>query len=96
MIHIWGARINKDLTEGRGPMEIVGYYIHKPDALKRVQGCGVQGVGDGDVIPIQVWETFDECENVTKLRKDALGKLSIAEKKALGLDHLDMNGRPYY
>lgn len=92
MFQIWGARVNSDLTEGRGPMNIVGYYRHKPDALKRVQGWGVQGVGDGDVIPIQVWDSFEENERLTILAKSGLSKLTPQEKEALGLTNFKLDG----
>ena len=53
------SRVNRDLTEGRGPMVDNGIFTSHMDAYQASKGQGVQGVGDGDV----VIRTFRRCED---------------------------------
>lgn len=77
MIEVFAALQNADLTEGRGPMV--------PKAL-------FMGVGFGEVSgPMHVYESFNEWPDKhlpdlsERIRDRALAKLSVEERKALGL-----------
>ena len=48
------AAENADLTEGRGPMQMIGIYTDPEAAVAAVLGHGVMGVGDGEVYRITV------------------------------------------
>lgn len=57
-MEIYIAKENSDLTEGRGPMRVVGYYTNENAAVAAVKGRGVMGVGDGEVVSVEVLDTY--------------------------------------
>lgn len=87
----YGAYINSDTNEGRGPDVLVGYFTHAADAKRAVKGKDGWG-RDGRVKPVN--ETITICESyedyevlIAKNTKErALNKLSPEEKKILGLE----------
>lgn len=86
---VFEASHNSDSMEGRGHKIIDGYFTTREEALKAVKGTGGWGQ-DGDitkVTPMVVFETFEEyVDHKNKdIRAMALNKLSIQERKALGL-----------
>lgn len=84
---IYRAERNQDQTEGRGPMVPIAYFFHKTDAQRAAKGHGVMGVGDGDVVQVKVYESFDDWGEGRRieLRERALSKLTPEERKALGV-----------
>jgi hypothetical protein len=84
MLKVWAARINSDLTEGRGPMVAVGYYKTEDSALRRVEGQSTQGT-DGEAIPVIVWDNLEEEKAYGATRERALAKLTAEERKVLGI-----------
>lgn len=88
MLKIYAAQQNADLQEGRGPMVPKGYFTQLSDAETFAKTLpGVMGVGHGEVIAIEVCEELADHPAWTKerLRESALAKLTVAERKALGL-----------
>jgi len=53
-MRIYIAKVNSDLTEGRGPMKIIGYYEDEQEACDAVKGKGVMGVGDGEITSVHL------------------------------------------
>ena len=84
---MYWARRNSDLTEGRGPMMIIAAFLNREDAVKAAKGWGVMGLGDGQVDPFIVFDSFEEFEDINDktLRRTALEKLSSEERRVLGL-----------
>ena len=82
------AERNYDLTEGRGPMVVIGYFFNREDAVRAVKGWGVMGVGDGEVRGANVHESFASWEKDQKqqLILNAMSKLTSEERRALGLE----------
>lgn len=85
------AYTNSDLTEGRGGDVHIGYFRYEDDAKKAVKGRGVWGT-DASVRMVQdktirVFESYEEFTTVqtSDLKTKALNKLTVEEKKALGL-----------
>lgn len=101
-ISFWRAYENADRTEGRGPMRPLKYsFISKEEALAFVGSqyyadtYGVQGTpGDQYSISeehITIYNSAAEALESTKddIRKNALKKLTTAEKLALGIKDED-------
>lgn len=84
---VFAAQENTDLTEGRGLMRTVALFASAEDAGKAIKGRGVMGAGDGKVVPMRVYQSFDEFwdEQKEKLRSMALAKLSPEERAVLGI-----------
>lgn len=84
---VWAAKKNADLTEGRGPMVIIALFSDEVSARSAARGWGVMGVGDGEVTPMFVYNTYREYveEKDNEIRNRALAKLSEEEKRTLGL-----------
>jgi hypothetical protein len=84
---IWAARRNADSTEGRGPMIVIGMFEDQQAATRAASGWGVMGVGDGDVEPMIVYESFREYndEKTKELKNKALAKLTREDREVLGL-----------
>lgn len=73
-----------DGTDGR----VVGYFFSNEDAIRAVKGLGVMGHGDGAVAMIgQLYDDFADYQqnNPEAARKRALAKLTIEERRLLGL-----------
>lgn len=51
---IYEATQNSDQTEGRGHQVPIGYFDRLEDAVDRVKGKGVMGVGDGEVYELTI------------------------------------------
>lgn len=83
---IFRASYNSDSLEGRGGKIVVGYFLQKEDAQMAVKGKGVMGQGDGNVEEVDLFDSIAEFQNIEegKLRRQALAKLSSAERAALG------------
>lgn len=90
MFTYWKAMGHNDKTEGRGGMHIVGIFVNKEDAEAAAVGQGVWG-HDGEVTGVCVYENyrefsgFDITDNTEEIKKQALGKLTEKERKALGV-----------
>jgi hypothetical protein len=96
VVTIYAAVTNADLAEGRGPEIDHSYYINQRDAMMGTSHIGVMG-GDGKVEPrtalhlgdgryILLPNPISISENpakIAELRKQALAKLSQAERAAL-------------
>jgi hypothetical protein len=101
MITVYVVKENADQTEGRGPMIVRAAFTVENDAWQWADkfGNGIMGrkpssgswrgerYGDVLVEPLVVAESFEEHELVKRsaLRKQALAKLTDAEKHALGI-----------
>jgi hypothetical protein len=87
-IKVFEASHNADNIEGRGPSVHDGYFVHEGDANRASRGKGTMGQGSGDVKPVEltIFDTFEEYagEKQNELRLQALGKLTKAERHALG------------
>ena len=90
MFKIYVVLQNADLNAGIGPMLVKGYFVHKWDAddftsiLAGVQGIPGSGIEVKEIIVNELLTEHSEW-NESKLRESALRKLSINEKRALGL-----------
>ena len=71
---IYVAMENSDLTEGRGHLKAIGYFLIEEDAVKAVKGRGVQGVGDGAVYRCPVGIIGTSGEQIYGYRKNWNGK----------------------
>ena len=87
MLIVWGVYENSDKVEGRGGNVLKNIFLYKKDSDKDAKGRGVMGYGNGDVSPIKIYENFEEStkEFRDKIKKEALSKLSMIEREALGL-----------
>lgn len=97
---IYVAMANADMTEGRGPMRPVKYFLHEEDALCYIdQQEGIMGrkmkwsqeeYGDWRVEEIDVnEESIIDREKVRRERiNHALGKLGQDEIELLGLEKM--------
>lgn len=97
MFLVYGAYKNADMTEGRGPMVLDKTFSLKEDCDNYIdKQSGVMGrkgkwseakYGDWETKAINVCESVDEADKVhiEEIREKALKKLSVLEKKALGL-----------
>ena len=94
------TRSNADMTEGRGPMQNEVCFKHQKDAAAYIDSkLGIMGrrpssgkwttekYGDWDIVEIEIHESLAafECAAETKLRNQALAKLTPKKRKALGL-----------
>ena len=90
MRNVFEAYTNSDLTEGRGQHVSIGHFVHESDAKRATLGRGVMGT-DADVrtvdLHVCVYDTFAEFEKEQhqSTRDRALAKLSLEERRALGL-----------
>lgn len=84
---IYLAQRNADLNEGRGPNITLGGFVTQEAAKKAAAGWGVMGFGDGDVVPLKVYDTFAEYAKAHReeVIEKALRKLTAEEKEILGL-----------
>lgn len=85
---VYQAQRNTDLTEGRGHNVEIATFATEDAAKQAAHGWGVMGYGDGDVVPITVYDSFEEYANKDKesVRQTALAKLTRNERRALGLE----------
>lgn len=96
---IYIAQKNADTTEGRGPMINVCAFFTFEEAAKFVDDKpGVMGRrekwsekkwgGDWKILPIAVFDNVAEyeSEHQEELRQAALKKLTLEERRILGLD----------
>lgn len=60
MLTVYVATENSDLTEGKGMMVPIGYFLNVDDAVAAVQGRGVMGTGHGEVFAATIFDSFDE------------------------------------
>lgn len=65
------AQRNSDQTEGKGHSVVIAAYDNEPDAVQRVKGEGVMGVGDGDVVAVIV--TYHSDHRVVVKREKTYG-----------------------
>ncbi len=86
---IYGAQQNTDMTEGRGPARVVGWFKDKLVAESVNRGLpGVMGTkNDCSVVQAYLFEHETEYRMMEqdKVKQGALSKLTKEEKKALGL-----------
>lgn len=84
---VWLALKNADMTEGRGPMVTIAAFNEQRDATRAVTGWGVMGVGDGDVEPLLVYDSFNEYneKKLMERRNKALAKLTREDREVLGI-----------
>jgi len=78
--------VGYDLTEGKGGMVVIGYFLNQADALYATKGWGVMGYGDGEVKELNLYSSVEDWEKheKLKLKASALAKLTLEERKALG------------
>lgn len=86
MIVAWKVMAD-DSEDGRAPLTLVGYFTRKDDAEMAAAKRGCQGMSDGDIQRIILFESFEEYGNdhQQKLRASGIAKLSTDERIALGL-----------
>lgn len=87
MLIIYVAERNSDLTEGRGHLVPIAYFLKREDAIAAAKGWGVMGIGDGEVHEIRVYESKKDWQEGEKKRiaARALSKLTDEERKALDI-----------
>lgn len=90
-INAYEAYTNSDLTEGRGRDVHIGYFEQEADAKRASQGKGVMGSDawvrkvSKEIFVFENYQEFEQREN-EETRQRALNKLTVAERRSLGLD----------
>lgn len=82
---------NADLTEGRGPMRLVGNFYTLEKAVQDAKGRGVMGVGDGEVVEVSI--TLNNDDTVSVERKQAYGYRQRRNGK-WGYGYTDLRDEP--
>ncbi|MEN6549981.1 MAG: hypothetical protein ABFE07_28390 [Armatimonadia bacterium] len=87
MTRVYLVLKNADMTEGRGPMLAHLLFLHEDHAERFI----VEQGQDRDFYSIRPMELLDgsyftERDRQEELRRRALTKLSVEERRALGLD----------
>ena len=81
---------NADMTEGSGPMMPVAYFTEFDDALQcKNKIPGIMGTRSGiEIEEIIVFDNFNDWNHgrLDKIKKRALEKLTVEERKVLGFD----------
>lgn len=72
--YVYVAQQNSDLTEGRGHMKAIGYFLRENRAIRVALGRGVQGNGDGEVVRYELGLTDPDPKVVYGWRKGWNGK----------------------
>ena len=90
MKSVYGVYVNTDLTEGRGNEVLIGLFTQREDAAHFAKGKGVMG-SDARVTAIDLYSSYEDWWKAesARLRSSALARLSVEEKKALGLEGLE-------
>ena len=98
-IDVFETVINSDMTEGRGPMKHLAFFMDYNDANRAGDPHKVMGVGTGHEVrerKLIIFENYGEYirEKDKEIFDGLMNKLSKEEKRILGLgdDNVQGNG----
>lgn len=76
--------IAKSLYEEEPKERSIGFFEQEESAIEAAKKQGIKGEGDGKVVKVALFTTFEEYANTQKSQivKRALSKLTPEEKKA--------------
>ena len=83
LTHFFVAQHNSDQTEGRGGIVDAGAFEDVQDAYKRIEGQGVMGVGDGDIV-LRMYYRCDACPELVKVDEPIYQGASYTQRNLLG------------
>ncbi len=84
---IYAVRKNSDQIEGRGVQEIIEYFFDNFQASHFADSIRTRYIIGLEIIPIAVYDSYEEYndKNNSDLKIKALAKLTLEEKRSLGL-----------